>query len=75
MSQVCRFCGEEPDGDRSCFVDAKRTRCNRTRCIIAWEQEWSAYCRRGEQQDRAMRALRRKDAQRRGKRRVYRRAA
>ena len=36
---VCRFCGEEPDGDRVSFADAKATRCNKPRCVLAWEQE------------------------------------
>ncbi len=53
MEDVCRFCKEAPDGDKACFVTAKRDRCTKPGCVIAWEQEG----RREWLKDREMRRL------------------
>jgi hypothetical protein len=71
---VCRFCHLEPDGDRRCFLDAKRTRCSNPPCVVAWQRELDAAIKRDRDYRKKVAEMRRKDEARRGKRRIFRRA-
>ncbi len=72
---VCRFCGEEPDGDKFSFLDAKRTRCSRYRCILLWEAERERLIREEQARLRKIRDITREWPGRRKHRKVKGRAA
>jgi hypothetical protein len=74
MEAVCRFCKEVPDGDRRCFLDAKRTRCSNPPCVIAYEQEYDRELVAEAKRRKAMRLMREQERARKGRRR-YRRVA
>jgi hypothetical protein len=42
---VCRYCGEEPDGDKFSFVDQRATRCNRYQCLLLADAEYDRLMR------------------------------
>ncbi len=69
MEAVCRFCKEAPDGDKACFLGLKRERCNKPKCVLAWEaemrREWNRDQERRRQMARDISASRKRKRRRR----------
>jgi hypothetical protein len=72
---VCRYCGEEPDGDKFSFVDLRATRCNRYKCILLADVEYDRTIREERERMRRIRELGRGFGRKKQRRKAKGRAA